>query len=48
MGDKTVPFKTYEGIRIVESGESSAHVRSIRDGTTIKLNVNSGVFTLDM
>ena len=46
--------KTDISIKIVRAGnivvldENIEHIRNTRDGTTIKLGVNSGVYTMDM
>ena len=40
--------------RVVQAGdvvvldEKNPHIRNNRDGTTIKLDVNNGVYTMDM
>ena len=34
--------------KIVVLDEKNPHIRNIRDGTTIKMNVNHGVYTMDM
>ena len=73
LGEKTIPFKTNEGVqrciifrsanvakpiismqKAVRAGntvgldEKNPHIRNIRDGTVIKLDVSNGVYTMDM
>ena len=73
LGEKSIPFKTNEGIqrcitfrsanvvkplismqKVVRAGnivvldEKNPHIRNTRDGTVIKLDVNNGVYTMDM
>ena len=73
LGEKTIPFKTNEGIQrcitfrsanvikplismqkvvrarnTVVLDEKNPHIRNIRDGTVIKLDVSNGVYTMDM
>ena len=73
LGEKTIPFKTNEGVqrcitfrsasvvnplismqKVVQAGntvvldEKNPHIRNTRDGTVIKLDVNNGVYTMDM
>ena len=73
MGEKTIPFKSVEGVhrcikfrsasvlkplismrKVVQAGnvvvldEKNPHIRNNRDGTVIKLDVNNGVYTVDM
>ena len=73
LGEKTIPFKTKEGIQMcvtfrsanvvkhlismqkvvrarntVVLGEKNPHIRNIRDGTVIKLDVSNGVCMMDM
>ena len=73
LGEKSIPFKTKEGIqrcitfrsanvvkplismqKVVRAGnvvvldDRNPHIRSNRDGAIIKLDVNNGVYTMDM
>ena len=73
LGDKSIPFKTNEGVqrcitfrsanvvnlfismqKVVRAGnivvldEKNPHIRNTQDGTLIKLDVNKGVYTMDM
>ena len=73
LGEKTIPFKTNEGIqrcitfryaivvtpliasqKVVGAGnilvldDKNPHIRNIRDGTTIEMDANNGVYTMDM
>ena len=73
LGEKSIPFKTNEGVqrcttfrsanvvkpiismhKVVRAGnivvldEKNPHIRNTRDGTVIKLDVNNGVYTMDM
>ena len=73
LGEKSIPFKTNEGIQrcitfrsasvvkplismqkavragnIVVLDEKNPHIRNIRDGTMTKMDVNNGVYTVDM
>ena len=73
MGEKTIPFKSVEGVhrcikfksanvvkplismrKVVQAGnvavpdEKNRHIRNNRDGTDIELDVNNGVYTMDM
>ena len=69
LGEKTIPFKTNEGIQrcitfrsanvvkpiismqkvdTVVVDEKNPHIRNIRDGTAIYLDVSNGVHTMDM
>ena len=40
--------KVVQASSVVVLDESNPHIRNLRDGTTIKLDVNNGVFTMYM
>ena len=73
LGEKTIPFKSVEGVhrsikfrsasivkplismrQVVQAGnivvldEKNPHIRNNRDGIVIKLDVNNGVYTMEM
>ena len=73
LGEKSIPFKTIEGVQrciafrsanvvkplismqnVVRAGnivvldDKNPHIRNTRDGAMIKLDVNNGVYTMDM